>query len=89
MSKPFIFPSQETQVFFLDDIKKPSWKVVLWKEVLSCREVANIEDMFITTTIETCGLSAPITLLAPPSTMSLIGAIKLFDKDNTLALSRF
>lgn len=89
MSKPFIFPSQETRVFLSDDIRKPSWKVVLWKKVRTRRKVANIEDMFITTTMEIGGLSVWITLLAPPSTMSLIGAIELSNKDNILALARF
>jgi hypothetical protein len=42
--------------------------------------VADIEDVFITTTMEIGGLNAPITLHAPPSTMSLIGAIELSDK---------
>jgi hypothetical protein len=32
MVEPFIFPSQVTQVFFSDDLKKPSWKVILKKE---------------------------------------------------------
>jgi hypothetical protein len=57
---------------------------MLRKEAQSRREVADIEDVFITTIVETCGLNAPITLIAPPSTMSLIGAIELFDKDNIL-----
>jgi hypothetical protein len=89
MFKPFIFPSQETRVFFSDDIKMPSWKVGLWKKVRSRRKVADIEDVFITTTMEMGGLSARITLPAPPSTMSLIGAIELSDKNNILALARF
>jgi hypothetical protein len=89
MFEPFIFPSQETQEFFFDDIKKPSWKVVLRKEARSRRKVVNIEDMFITTTMETCGLSVPITLLTPPSTVSLIGAIGVSNKDNILASAIF
>jgi hypothetical protein len=67
MLEPFIFPSQETWVFISNDIKKPSWKVVLWKKARSRREVVDIEDVFITTNMETCGLSPPITLHAPPS----------------------
>jgi hypothetical protein len=57
MSEPFIFPSQETWVFFSDDIKKPSWKVMLWKKAWSRKEVAYIEDVFIITTMETSGWS--------------------------------
>jgi hypothetical protein len=77
MAKPFIFPSQVTQVFFLDDLRKPGWKVVLWKEARSRREVVNIEDVFITTTVEIAGLSAPIGLFQAPNIVSLIGAIEL------------
>jgi len=46
-SELFIFPCQATQVFFSHDIKKPGWKVVLWKKVRSKREVANIENVTI------------------------------------------
>jgi hypothetical protein len=28
MVEPFIFPSQVTQMFFFDDLKKQGWKVV-------------------------------------------------------------
>jgi hypothetical protein len=89
MSEPFIFPSQETRVFFSNDIKKSSWKVVLWTKGRSTRKVADIEDVFITTTMGIGGLSARITLHGPPSTLSLIGAIKLSYKDTILALVRF
>ncbi len=34
-SEPFIFPSQVTQVFFIENLKKPSWRVVLQKKALS------------------------------------------------------
>jgi hypothetical protein len=44
MFEPFIFPFQTTHVFFFDEIKKPSWKVVLWKEAQSRKKVANIEN---------------------------------------------
>jgi hypothetical protein len=60
------------------DIKKPSWNVVLWKEVRSRKEVANIENVFITTTMEMDGLSALERFPPTPTTTSLIGAIKLF-----------
>jgi hypothetical protein len=32
LAEPFIFPSQATQVFYSDDIRKGGWKVVLWNE---------------------------------------------------------
>jgi hypothetical protein len=89
MFEPFIFPYQATHVFFFDEIKKLGWKVVLWKEVRSRKKVADIENMFITTTMETCGLSVPITLSTPLNIVSLIGAIKLFGKDNLLASAIF
>jgi hypothetical protein len=50
-----IFPSQVTQVFFLKDLKKLSWKVILWKEAHFRREVGNVENVFITTIIEPGG----------------------------------
>lgn len=49
--------SNYTSVFFCD-IKKRSWKIFLWKEAWSRREVADTEYVFITTTMETSGLSA-------------------------------
>jgi hypothetical protein len=70
--KPFIFPSQATKLFFFDDIKKPGWKVVLWMEVRSRIKVANIENVFITTTMETCGSSALITLPTCEATFVLL-----------------
>jgi hypothetical protein len=53
-SKPFIFPSQTIQVFSSNDIKKPSWKIVLWKEIRSSKEVVDTQNVFITTTMEKC-----------------------------------
>jgi len=46
--EPFIFPSQVTQIFFYDNLKKLGWKVVLQKEAYFRKEVANLEDVFIT-----------------------------------------
>jgi hypothetical protein len=74
-SEPFIFPCQPTQVFFSNDINKPSWKVVLQKEAHSKREVANIKNVLITTTMEIDGLSVPKGLPPPPTTTSLIRAM--------------
>ncbi len=88
-SEPFIFPSQVIQVFFSNNLKKLGWKVVLWKEAHSRREVAELEDVFITTTMEPNGLSAPMGLPPPPSTPSLIGAIMFFEKKNLLTSAKF
>jgi hypothetical protein len=63
-------------------LKKPRWKVVLRKEAHSRKEVVDLENVFITTTMEPSGLIAPMGLPPPPSTLSLIGVIKLFEKYN-------
>jgi archaeosine-15-forming tRNA-guanine transglycosylase len=76
-SDAFIFPSQATQVFFSEDVKKPGWKVVLWKEARPMREVIDTADVFITTTVESRGLVAPETVSRPPESTSLLGAIEL------------
>jgi hypothetical protein len=73
--EPFIFPSQVMQIFFFDDLKKLGWKVILREEAHSKKEVANLEDVFISTIVEQGGLSAPIGLSPPPSTPSLIRTI--------------
>jgi hypothetical protein len=60
--KPFIFPSQMMQLFFFENLKKLGWKILLWKEAGSRREVEDVEDVFITTIVEPSGLNAPIGL---------------------------
>ena len=82
MSEPFIFPSQATQLFFSNDLTKPSWKVVLRKEAKSKREEQDTTNVFITTTVEIQGMSAPERVPPPPSTPCLVGAIELTDIDN-------
>ena len=89
MSEPFIFPSQATQVFFSNDLKKPGWKVVLRKEARSKREEQDTSDVFITTRLEVQGMSPPEKVPPPPSTVTLAGAIELSDKDNMLAVAKF
>ncbi len=88
MFEPFIFPSQVTHVFFSNDLKKLGWKVVLWKEVCFRKKIVDIKYLFITTTIEVGGLSAPIGLPPLPSIASLIGA-KLLDEGNFLSFTKF
>ena len=58
MSDPFIFPSQTTQVFFSNDLRKPGWKVVLRAEARSRREKQDTSDVFITTSLEEQRMSA-------------------------------
>jgi hypothetical protein len=84
-SDPFIFPSQATQVFFSDEVKKPRWKVVLHKEARSKREVIETPDVFITTTVESSRLIAPEVLPCSPQIVSLIGAIEFSIEENLLA----
>ena len=85
MSEPFIFPSQATQVFFSNDMSKPSWKIVLRKEPRSKRST----NVFITTSSKIVGKSAPERLPPPPSSASLVRAIELSDVDNLLATAKF
>ena len=85
MSEPFIFPSQATQVFFSDVPTKPGWKVVLQKEARAKREVLDTSDVFISTTVETRGLTAPQSIPTPPQVASLIGAQELSEEENLLA----
>jgi hypothetical protein len=89
MSEPFIFPSQDTQVLFSNDLTKPGKKVVLRKEARSKREEQDIKNVFITTSLEVQGMSAPKRVPPPPITTSLIGAIELSNVDNLLAIAKF
>ena len=89
LAEPFIFPSQATQVFFSDVVERDGWKVVLRKDARSKREVLETADAFISTTVETTGLTAPITLPCPPEAVNLVGAIELSVEDNLLALEQF
>ena len=89
MAKPFIFLSQVTQVFFSDIINKPGWKVVLRKEARSRREVVETTDAFISTIVESAGLRAPESLLAPTEHVNLVGAIELSPEENLLAHASF
>ncbi len=85
----FIFPSQVTQVFLRKNLKKLSWKAVLWKEAHFKKEVGDVENVFITTTMESGGLSVLMGLPSPPSIPSLIGAIELFGKNNLQVYAHF
>jgi hypothetical protein len=53
------------------------------------KEVVDVEDVFITTTIDLGGLNVPMGLPPPPTTASLIGTIELSNKDNLLACTKF
>jgi hypothetical protein len=66
LAEPFIFPSQAIHVFYSDDIRRDGWKVVLCSEARARREVVDTLDVFITTTLETSGLTAPDVPLPLP-----------------------
>lgn len=68
---------------------RPGWKVVLRKEARSKREEQDTTNVFITTSTEVQGMSAPERVPPPPSTASLVGAIELSDVDNLLAVAKF
>jgi hypothetical protein len=89
MSEPFIFSSQVTQVFFSDVPTKPGWKVVLQKEARAKREVVDSSDVFISTTVETSGLTAPEVVRRPSQIPSLIGAEQLSPEENLLAQTHY
>ncbi len=51
--------------------------------------MANVEDVFITITMNLGGLNAMMGLPPPPTTASLIRIIELSNKDNLLACAKF
>ena len=85
LADPFIFPSQATQMFFSDVVEKPGWKVVLRKEARAKCEVLESADPFISTTVESTGLSNSEQLPLSTRTVNLVGAIELSAEDNLLA----
>lgn len=89
MAEPFIFSSQATQVFFSNIVEKPGWKVVLRKEARSRRQVVEPPDVFITTTVESSGLSTPDIVPASAAEASLVGAIELSAEDHLLACAEY
>jgi hypothetical protein len=89
MSDPFIFAAQAIQLFYSDDPQKLGWKVVLCKEARAKRVVAENADAFITTSVETCGLTAPAQIPPPPTTPSLVGAIQLSPEDQVLTMAAY
>jgi hypothetical protein len=89
MSDPFIFAAQATQVFYSDVHDKPGWKVVLRKEARGKREVAENTNAFITTSVESAGLTARPDIPPPPNQASLVGAIQLIPQEQLLAMAAF
>lgn len=81
MSDPFIFVAQAAQVFYSNDPQKLGQKVVLYKEARAKKEVVENADAFITTSVETCGLTAPVQIPPPSTTPLLVGAIQLSPED--------
>ena len=89
MSEPFIFSGQTTQVFFPDVPQKPSWKVILHKVARAKREVVDTSNVFISTTMETAGLTVPQSIPTPPRVPSLIGAEEFTQEENLLAQATY
>ena len=89
LSNPFIFASQAIQVFYSNVLRKPRWKVVLRKEARAKREVLENVDVFITTLVESQGLTAPEVIPPPPSMASLIGVIQLIPQEQLLAMAAY
>jgi hypothetical protein len=54
----------------------------------SRREVTNVKDIFVITTVKLGGLNAPMGFPSPLSTPSLIGPIELSNKGNILAFKQ-
>jgi hypothetical protein len=79
LAEPFIFP----------DNRKEGWKVVLCSEARARREVLDTSDVFISTIVETKGLTAPNSPPPLPGTASLVGAIELSTEENLLATAMF
>ena len=89
MSNPFIFASQAIQVFYSDVSNKPRWKVVLLKEVLAQKQIANNTDVFITTSVDASSLTTSKRVPPPPNTTSLVGVIELSAHDQLLAMTAY
>jgi hypothetical protein len=89
MSNPFIFAAHATQVFYSYFSNKPEWKVVLLKEARAKREVAENADAFITTSVESVGLTTRADIPLPPNQASLVGAIQLTPQEQLLAMAAF
>jgi hypothetical protein len=77
------------QVFYSDNIRKDRWKVVLRSEPRTRREVVDTADVFISTIVESSGLTAPTELPLLPATASLVGAIELSIEDSLLVSAHF
>jgi hypothetical protein len=77
MSDPFIFVGQATQVFYSKVLNKPVWKVVLRKEAHTNREVVENANVFITTSVDSSGLTTLEQIPPPPNRASLVGTIQL------------
>jgi hypothetical protein len=89
MAEPFIFPSHATQVFFSDVYNKARWKVVLYNEARTKREVVDTTDVFITTTSKASELTVGDAVRPRPALVSLVGAIELSNEENLLANANY
>jgi len=81
----FTFSSQTIQVFFSNDVKKRGWQIVLHKEACARREFVDTSDLFVSTIVRNCGLTAPEDV--PPLLIvpCLVGAKELSVENSLLA----
>jgi hypothetical protein len=84
-NEPFVFPTQVQQVFFWSQPKTPWWKVVLWREPISCQVVVDTFDDCIDTRGVVSRLETPLEFLDLGSGRALVGAIELSRKEIVLA----
>jgi len=86
---PSYFQLKRQKFFFHKTWTKPGWRVILQKEPRFKKEMVVVEDVFIKTTIDLCGLNSLMGLPPPPTTTSSIGTIELLNKDNLLTCAKF
>jgi hypothetical protein len=76
VDEPFVFPTQVQQVFYIDDLNMPRWKVVLHKEPRSkCILVSDSDE--VTMLENLIGVDVPLEIPKVPRNMALVGAIEL------------
>ncbi len=82
--KPFIFLAQVQQVFFMDEEKNPSWKVVVQKESQSSRIV--MDTCAISSGIDdgVPWLNTPMTHPPMPQDATFVGAKELLAKESII-----
>jgi hypothetical protein len=86
VTKPFVFPSQVQQVFYVDELRSLCWKVVLHKEVRSKRIVGKNSEEINIPIDNVIGTEVPLIILEVLSNSALVGAIELTRNEAILAV---